>query len=145
MAKVFSVDMDKQRLDSTHIFSNMKHLGRIGLFVQTIEDFLTNLKRKQLYAALDTDLASRYMSKKGFYLRYTARQVRIAVRRAYEKTDEFRQRYRWRAGIEGSNALGKQKTGVGKLRVRGMKAVRFAVTLKWLGGEHFKGKCVSKG
>ncbi len=71
--------------------------------------------------------------KKAFYLRYTAKQVRIALRRAYEKTDEFRERYRWRAGIEGSNALGKQKTGLGKLRVRGMKAVRFAVTLKWLG------------
>ncbi len=71
--------------------------------------------------------------KKAFYLRYTAKQVRIALRRAYEKTDEFRERYRWRAGIEGSNALGKQKTGLGKLRVRGMKAVRFAVTFKWLG------------
>jgi len=38
-----------------------------------------------------------------------------------------------RAGEEGANALGKQKTGLGKLRVRGMKAVKFAVTLKWLG------------
>jgi len=70
---------------------------------------------------------------KAFYLRYTAKQVRIALRRACEKTVEFRERYRWRAGIEGSNALGKQTTGLGKLRVRGMKAVRFAVTLKWLG------------
>jgi len=67
LAKVFSVDMDKQRLDSTHIFSNMKHLGRIGLFIRTSKGFLTNLKRnhKQLYAALDEELVSRYMSKKG--------------------------------------------------------------------------------
>ncbi len=67
LAKVFSVGMDKQRLDSTHIFSNMKHLGRIGLFVQTIKGFLTNMKRnhKQLYADLDTGLSSRYMSKQG--------------------------------------------------------------------------------
>jgi len=71
--------------------------------------------------------------KGGFYLRYTAKQVRIAVRRAYEKTDEFRERYRWRAGEEGTNSLGKRKPGLGKLRVRGMQAVRFAVTFKWLG------------
>jgi hypothetical protein len=76
--------------------------------------------------------------KKGFYLRYTAKQVRIAMRRAYEKTDKFRQRYRWRAGEEGTNSLGKQKTGLGKLRVRGMKAVRFAVTFKWLGVNIFR-------
>jgi hypothetical protein len=55
------------------------------------------------------------------------------MRRAYEKTDEFRERYRWRAGEEGTNSFGKQKTGLGKLSVRGMKAVRFAVTMKWLG------------
>ena len=71
--------------------------------------------------------------KKGFYLRYERKQVRLAIRRAYEKTDAFRERYRWRAGEEGTNALAKQKTGLGKLRVRGMKAVKFAVTLKWLG------------
>ena len=71
--------------------------------------------------------------KKGFYLRYERKQVRLAVRRAYERTDEFKEKYRWRAGEEGTNSLAKQKTGLGKLRVRGMKAVRFAVTLKWLG------------
>jgi len=83
--------------------------------------------------------------KKAFYLRYTAKQVRIAVRRAYEKTEEFRERYRWRAGIEGSNALGKQKTGLGRLRVRGMKAVRFAVTLKWLGVNILRASVCQKG
>jgi len=71
--------------------------------------------------------------KKGFYLRYERKQVRLAVRRAYERTGEFKERYRWRAGEEGTNSLGKQKTGLGRLRVRGMKAVRFAVTFKWLG------------
>ena len=36
LAKVFSVDTSKQRLDSVHIRSNMKRLGRIGLFVRCI-------------------------------------------------------------------------------------------------------------
>ncbi len=36
-----------QRYDSKHIYSNMRHLGRIGLFVATIRKFLVNLKRHQ--------------------------------------------------------------------------------------------------
>ena len=67
LAKLADVDTDTQRLDSTHIFSNMKHLGRIGLFVKTIKGFLTNLKRhhQALYAALDDELIQHYMSKRG--------------------------------------------------------------------------------
>src|SRR4030067_3074136 len=45
LAQVFSVDTSKQRCDSVHIFSNMRHLGRIGLFCRTIKKFLVNLKR----------------------------------------------------------------------------------------------------
>jgi hypothetical protein len=67
LAEVFSVDVSKQRFDSVHIFSNMRHLGRIGLFVKTIKKFLVNLKRhhKDLYEALDKALSDRYMSKQG--------------------------------------------------------------------------------
>ena len=45
LAEVFSVDISKQRFDSVHIFANMRHLGRIGIFVNTIKKFLVNLKR----------------------------------------------------------------------------------------------------
>jgi hypothetical protein len=67
LAEVFSVDVSKQRFDSVHIFSNMRHLGRIGLFVKTIKKFLVNLKRhhKDLYEALDKALSDRYMTKQG--------------------------------------------------------------------------------
>jgi hypothetical protein len=67
LSEVFSVDISKQRFDSVHVFSNMRHLGRIGLFVKTIRKFLVNLKRqqKELYDALDQALADRYMTKKG--------------------------------------------------------------------------------
>ena len=34
------VDPSRQRLDSVHIFSNLRHLVRIGLFVRTIKNFL---------------------------------------------------------------------------------------------------------
>ncbi len=62
---LFPVDTDKQRQDSMHIHSNMRHLGRIGLFVRVIKKFLTNLKRHhgKLFAALDMELTGRYLSK----------------------------------------------------------------------------------
>jgi len=67
LAEVFSVDVSKQRFDSVHIFSNMRHLGRLGLFVKTIKKFLVNLKRhhKDLFESLDKALADRYMTKQG--------------------------------------------------------------------------------
>ncbi len=67
LAEVFSVDVSKQRFDSVHIFANMRHLGRIGLFVKTIKKFLVNLKRhhKDLFEALDKGLSDRYMTKQG--------------------------------------------------------------------------------
>ena len=66
LARVFSVDTTKQRCDSVHIFSNMRHLGRIGLFCHTIKKFLVNLKRhhKDLFEALNKELTDRYLSKK---------------------------------------------------------------------------------
>ncbi|MDX8408875.1 MAG: transposase, partial [Mariprofundales bacterium] len=71
--------------------------------------------------------------KKGFYLRYTKKDLRLAARRAHEKSEEFKKVYAMRAGIEAGNSESKQTTGLGKLRVRGMKAVSFAVTMKLVG------------
>ena len=67
LAKVFHVDTSKQRVDSVHIQSNMRHLGRLGLFVATNKKFLRNLKRhhKRLFDALDKELTDRYMTKRG--------------------------------------------------------------------------------
>ena len=64
---MFKVDVAKQRFDSVHIFSNMRHLGRLGLFVKTIKKFLVNLKRhhKDLYESLETAITDRYMTKQG--------------------------------------------------------------------------------
>jgi hypothetical protein len=67
------------------------------------------------------------------YLHYTDKDLRIARRRAVEETDEFCEKYRWRAGIEGSISRLRSQTGARRLRVRGMAGVRFAVTLKALG------------
>lgn len=66
LADVFQVDFLHQRIDSVHIQSNMRHLGRISLFVKTIRKFLTNLKRhhKDLLESLDDELVNRYLGKK---------------------------------------------------------------------------------
>lgn len=70
---------------------------------------------------------------RGAYLGYNEKQFRLAQRRAYEQTAEFRDIYRWRAGIEGTMSHYKTDTGAGRLRVRGLAQVRFAATLKALG------------
>lgn len=66
LAAAFDVDTDKQRLDSVHIRSNMRRLGRIGIFVETINKFLVNLKRQHgaLYAEVPQELREKYMSEK---------------------------------------------------------------------------------
>jgi hypothetical protein len=70
--------------------------------------------------------------KKYYYLHYTDRALRVAMRRAYEHSDGFKKRYRLRAGIEATMSQYDRRTGVKQLRVRGMKAVRFRATLKAL-------------
>lgn len=66
LARVFKVDASQQRLDSVHIQSNMRHLGRIGIVVQTIHKFLVNLKRQHpdLFATLPSELVDRYLPEK---------------------------------------------------------------------------------
>jgi hypothetical protein len=66
LGKVFKVNTTLQRLDSVHLFSNMRHLGRIRLFATTITKFLTNLKRhhKELFTDLSEELKERYLSKR---------------------------------------------------------------------------------
>lgn len=61
----FTVDATRQRLDSVHTKSNMRRLGRIGLFVRTIRKFLVNLKRHHqgLFLSLPLELQARYLSR----------------------------------------------------------------------------------
>ncbi len=80
--------------------------------------------------------------KKHYYLRFTDKEMRIAKRRLYERSDEFKDRYRWRAGVEATMSEYDRRTGVKHLRVRGIKAVRFCATLKALGVNIFRAAAV---
>jgi len=82
--------------------------------------------------------------KRHFYLRYDRKAVRLARRRAREKTPEFRDRYRFRAGIEGTISAYDARTGVKQLRVRGFEAVRFCATLKATGVNIFRAAVVRR-
>ncbi|MBU4446262.1 transposase, partial [bacterium] len=67
LAKVFKVNTDDQRIDSVHIKSNMRKLGRIGIFVSGISKFLRNLKRnhKEQFGMIEGKIADKYLSEKG--------------------------------------------------------------------------------
>jgi len=82
--------------------------------------------------------------KKYHYLRYDDKALRIARRRAAEQTPEFKERYRWRAGVEGTMSEYNARTGVKRLRVRGLNAVRFCAILKAIGINIFRATAVRK-
>lgn len=59
--------------------------------------------------------------------------LRAGQRRLHDKTEAFRTCHRWRAAIEGAMARYKHHMGMGCLRVRGLKAVRYRAFLRALG------------
>ena len=102
LAKAFHVDTTKQRLDSVHIRSNMRRLGRIGIFSQSIHTFLINLKRRhsEVFETIEKELVNRYLTEKamscfslvkpsesGKTLEMVARDLFALVRRFREHDD----------------------------------------------------------
>ena len=69
----------------------------------------------------------------GYQLDHTAKDRRIAARRKEQDTEVFRERYKIRGGIEGTNSGLKRKTGLGRLRVRGRPAVFHAIYFRIAG------------
>jgi hypothetical protein len=69
----------------------------------------------------------------GYRICFTGKQRRLAGRRREEATSVFRQRYARRSGLESTNSGLKRRLGLGRLRVRGSKAVGHALYLKAAG------------
>ncbi len=82
--------------------------------------------------------------KKRHYLRFDLKSLRIAGRRAREFTPEFKDKYRWRSGIESTFSEMDKKTGVKRLRVRGMSAVGYCARLKAIGVNLFRAARVKR-
>jgi len=72
-------------------------------------------------------------TRNGYRLCHTAKERRLAGRRREESTEVFRERYRIRGGIEGTNSGLKRRTGLGHLRVRGSPGVFKSILLKVAG------------
>jgi hypothetical protein len=97
-------------------------------------------ENEQLCEGRDIDLVApvRGPAPKNARFQMTDKQKRLAQRRATEQTEEWKQRYRLRAGIEGTNSGLKRRMELGKLRVRGKKSVFNVVLLKVTGWNIFR-------
>jgi DDE family transposase/transposase-like protein DUF772 len=111
----------------------------------------TNRKKGRYSAAFNSELCRACphadhcpvkRGKKRHYLRYTDKELRLAKRRAFEKTPEFKNRYRMRSGVEATISDLDRLTNIKRLRVRGLKAVRFCATLKAAGVNIFRAASV---
>jgi len=80
----------------------------------------------------------------GYHLDHTAKDRRIASRRKEQETEVFRERYKIRGGIEGTNSGLKRKTGLGRLRVRGRPAVFHAVYFRVAGWNIMRASACAK-
>jgi hypothetical protein len=89
----------KQRLDSTHIMSNIAILTRLGLFCETIRLFLGAVKREhpKLVEGMAQGLAQRYLKEDGEATSYEdvrsgegRRRLAVCARDLYRLVDRFR-------------------------------------------------------
>jgi len=69
MIENWHLETGRHRIDSTQILSNMKVLGRLGLFVKTIEQFLRRLAKKDSahVDGLPKHLRERYLARRGYF------------------------------------------------------------------------------
>lgn len=77
-------------------------------------------------------------------LRCTDKELRLALRRQNERTPAFKNRYRMRAGVEATMSGLDRMTNIKRLRVRGLKAVRFCATLKATAVNIFRATAVKR-
>lgn len=71
----------------------------------------------------------------------TEKQQRLQQRREQQDTPQWRDDYKIRAGIEGTNSAIKRKTGLARLRVRGALSVDYAILMKVAGWNILRAAC----
>ena len=76
--------------------------------------------------------------KKYHSVNFSDKTFRLTKRRLHEKTDEFKERYRMRAGVEATMSEFDRRTGVGHIRYRGQRSMQFAVFMKAVGINLFR-------
>ncbi|MCX6856307.1 MAG: transposase [Verrucomicrobia bacterium] len=101
------------------VFGNVPKEGYAGK--QAKQDASAPLKRQGRYQATEQSQARQ------------ERARRLAVRREEQQSEEWKAKYRRRAGSESLNRGLDRRTGIKQLRVRGMKAVKHSVYAKVMG------------
>lgn len=76
LIEISGIDISKQRLDSTHVYSNIATFGRTRLMGVTIKRFLTQVKRHDhaRYDSLPEELRERYQESKSRLFADTSRR-----------------------------------------------------------------------
>jgi hypothetical protein len=99
IVEALGVKVERQRLDATHIVSNMALLTRLGLFCETVRVFLKELKResKERYAAVPETWRKRYLKEDGEQSGYgdaksseARRRLEVCARDVWRLVDRFR-------------------------------------------------------
>jgi hypothetical protein len=97
IADIFNIDTSEQRLDSTHIVSNMARLSRLGLFVRVIENLLNKLKKNDpaAYDALPSRFSDRYGRRRGYFADARSKKTKArlgeAAKDMYYLLDRFKE------------------------------------------------------
>ena len=95
IAKAFNIDTSQQRLDSTHIVSNMARLSRLALFVRVTENFLYKLKKidPEGYDSLPSRFRERYAKRRGYFAdarsKKTKHRLGEVAKDMYDLLDRF--------------------------------------------------------
>lgn len=100
MLDKLGLSVGRQRLDSTHIVSNIARLTRLGLFCETMRVFLRDLKKdwSAKFEQVPAALRQRYFKEDGADTPYhdaksteTQRRLNVAARDTYRLVDHFKQ------------------------------------------------------
>lgn len=78
LAEADGLGLGRQRLDSTHVLSNIAVLTRLGLFVETVTHFLRELKRcaPDKLSQLHSGYSKRYLERDGYFADAKREQAR---------------------------------------------------------------------
>lgn len=82
LAEADGLSLGRQRLDSTHVMSNIAVLTRLGLFVETVTTFLRSLRRElpAKMELIDPDYIHRYLDREGYFADAKRKQARRRLR-----------------------------------------------------------------
>lgn len=113
--------------------------GRIPLEIKRNRDSQTAIfSWEQCRSCSQMETCPVKKGKRGCLINYREKEAKTTIHRQYEQSQEFKDKYRYRSGIEATNTRYIHMTGARRLRYRGLERVDFAATLKALGINIFR-------